>query len=125
VDLSLGRGWSYCLAADMRRLKRDLLTTKPAGVIRNEEVDSVVRCSLEPHRSFTPLMSKLRPVAVDSAEPVSDPGVPGMQPQMAWSLSSRPDVQRITFGIGEAADRLGVSKTTLWSLVRRDWAAAG
>ena len=91
------------LSDKVRRLKRDLLTTKPAGVIRNEEVDSVVRCSLEPHRSFTPLM----------------------QPQMAWSLSSRPDVQRITFGIGEAADRLGVSKTTLWSLVRRDWAAAG
>jgi excisionase family DNA binding protein len=102
----------------VRRLKRDLLATKPAGVIRNEEVDSVVRSSLELHRSLTSLMSKLRPIAIDSSDPVGDPAVPSMQPEAAPHLVSRPDAQRITLSIGEAASRLGVSKTTLWSLVR-------
>jgi DNA-directed RNA polymerase specialized sigma24 family protein len=119
------------LLDEVRRLKRDLLATKPAGVIRNEEVDSVVRSSLELHRSLTSLMSKLRPVAIDSSDPVGDPAVPGVQAQVASNVAPRPDAQRITLSIGEAAERLGVSKTTLWSLIRRgeirsiSWAAAG
>jgi excisionase family DNA binding protein len=107
------------LLDEVRRLKRDLLATKPAGVIRNEEVDSVVRSSLELHRSLTSLMSKLRPVAIDSSDPVGDAAVPGAQPQVASNVAPRSDVQRITLSIGEAAERLGVRKTTLWSLVRR------
>jgi len=88
-------------------------------VIRNEEIDSVVRSSLELHRSLTSLMSKLRPVAIDSAEPIADPSVPIAQPQVASQIALRPDAPRLTLSVGEAADRLGVSKATLWTLVHR------
>jgi len=107
------------LLDEVRKLKRDLLATKPAGVIRNEEIDSVVRSSLELHRSLTSLMSKLRPVTIDSSDPVGDPAGPPMKPQVSSRPAPGPDAQRITLSVGEAANRLGVSKTTLWSLVYR------
>jgi excisionase family DNA binding protein len=107
------------LLDEVRRLTRDLLATKPAGVIRNEEIDSVVRSSLELHRSRISLVSKLRPVAIDSAEPIVDPSVPVAPPQGVSQLALRPDAQRLTLSVGEAAGRLGVSKATLWSLVHR------
>ena len=88
-------------------------------MIRNEEIDLVVRSSLELHRSLTSLMSKLRPVAVDSAEPTADPSVPIAAPQVVSQIALRPDAQRLALSVGEAAGRLGVSKATLWSLVHR------
>jgi excisionase family DNA binding protein len=107
------------LLDEVRRLTRDLLATKPAGVIRNEEIDSVIRSSLELHRSLTSLMSKLRPVAIDGAEPIVDPSVPVAQPQVASQIALRPDAPRLTLSVGEAADRFGVSRATLWTLVHR------
>ncbi|HAW09640.1 MAG TPA: hypothetical protein DCX12_00935 [Chloroflexi bacterium] len=64
-------------------------------------------------------MSKLRPISIDSAEPIVDPSVPVARPQVASHPALRPDAQRLTLSVGEAAGRLGVSKATLWSLVHR------
>ena len=57
-----GRQWTAIrkLLDEVRRLTRDLRAAKPAGVVRNEEIDAVVRSSLELHRNLTSLMSKLR-----------------------------------------------------------------
>lgn len=104
------------LVGEVQRLKRDLLATKPAGVIRNEEVDSVVRASLEMHRSITSLIVKLRPIPVDELEgreqvipAASVPAKPIEQPTVP------PD--RLAFGVADVGKLLGVSRTLVNELV--------
>ncbi len=50
------------LVAEVRRLRHNLMATKPTGVIRNRDLDSALVASGDLHRALTELVPKLRRV---------------------------------------------------------------
>ena len=56
------------LVDEVKHARRDLLATRPAGTIRNDDLDNVLLASTELHKATLSLISKLRP----SARPVSE-----------------------------------------------------
>jgi excisionase family DNA binding protein len=101
------------LVQEVRTLRRDLLATKPAGSIRNNDLDAVLLSSSELHRALTSLVSKLRPIPI-AQEPHPATHLSPAVPALAVSAT----VPRKLFSIKEVAATMGVGRTTAYRLIQ-------
>jgi len=100
------------LVQEVRSLRRELLDTKPAGTIHNNDLDAVLLSSSDLHRAITSLVSKLRPVTL-APEPATV-----AEPAPVVSVSAATPIPRKLFSIRDAAASMGVGRSTVYELVR-------
>ena len=100
------------LVQEVRNLRRDLLATKPAGTIHNNDLDAVLLTSSDLHRAITGLVSKLRPIPL-GADQYAD-----VEPRPMVPVPTSSNVLRKLFSIKDTATAMGVSRATAYQLVQ-------
>ena len=112
------------LVAEVRGLRQDLLATKPAGVIRNNDLDAVLVASTDLHRALTTLIPKLRPVPIDDHGATRQPVLTRANADNSESGPGSSEPQRVAatkmlLSVSEATASLGLGRTMVWDLVNK------